>query len=99
MKTWHEESQAPPVVADYLRRSSRMQLDNFSREAQMRGITDECQHRSLPAPIFYEDDECSARGEQIAKRPQFKKLLEDVAAGRVQIVIVDSLDRCNRGIA
>ena len=98
MKTWHEESQTPPVVAGYVRRSSRMQLENFSREAQMRGIADECQHRSLPDPNFYEDDECSARGEQIARRPQFKKLLEDVAAGRVQIVMVHSLDRWSRNV-
>jgi site-specific DNA recombinase len=95
MSTWHEESQEP---AGYVRRSSRMQLENFSREAQMRGITEECQHRNLPAPRFYEDDECSARGEQIARRPQFKKLLEDVSAGRVQIVIVHSLDRWSRNV-
>jgi DNA invertase Pin-like site-specific DNA recombinase len=61
-------------------------------------MTDECQHRSLPAPIFYEDDESSARGEQIAKRPQFKKLLDDVAAGRIQIVMVHSLDRWSRNV-
>lgn len=98
MSMRHEDSQASPITAGYVRRSTRMQLDNFSREAQMRGMTDECQHRSLPAPIFYEDDESSARGEQIAKRPQFKKLLDDVAAGRVQIVMVHSLDRWSRNV-
>jgi site-specific DNA recombinase len=98
MNMWHEESQVPPVVAGYIRRSSRMQVDNFSREAQMRAIADECQRRSLPPVIFYEDDESSARGEQIAKRPQFKKLLEDVSAGRVQIVMVHSLDRWSRNV-
>ncbi len=63
---WHKESQEPPVGAVYIRRSSRMQQNNFSRETQMRAITKECQRRNLPPPILYEDDECSARGEQIA---------------------------------
>lgn len=98
MSMQHEDSQTPPVTAGYVRRSTRMQLDNFSREAQMRGMTDECQHRNIPAPIFYEDDERSARGEQIAKRPQFKKLLEDASAGRIQIVMVHSLDRWSRNV-
>ncbi len=60
---------ASTVVAGYVRRSSQMQKDNFSIDAQKRAISDGCAQRGLPAPIFYEDDERSARGEQIAKRP------------------------------
>jgi hypothetical protein len=60
------------VVAGYVRRSSEMQKDNYSIDAQKRAIKDGCRIRSLPEPIFYEDDERSARGEQIAKRPAFK---------------------------
>ena len=86
------------VVAGYVRRSSWMQKDNFSIDAQKRAITDECARRGLPAPVFYEDDERSARGEQIAKRPAFKKLLEDVEAGRVQMVMVHTLDRWSRNV-
>src|SRR5579871_5975524 len=70
------------VVGGYVRRSSVMQRDNYSIEAQKRAIIEECARRNLPPPVFYEDDEHSARGEQIAKRPAFKKLLEDVEAGR-----------------
>ena len=33
---------------------------------------------NLPDPVFYEDDERSARGEQIAQRPAFKKLLDNI---------------------
>lgn len=98
MNMWRDEPQVLLVVAGYIRRSSRMQLANFSREAQIRAIVEECHRRNLPAPIFYEDDECSARGEQIAKRPAFRKLLEDVAAGRIQIVMVHSLDRWSRNV-
>lgn len=98
MNMCREQPQVLLVVGGYIRRSSRMQLDNFSREAQIRAQVEECQRRNLPAPIFYEDDECSARGEQIAKRPAFRKLLEDVSAGRIQIVIVHSLDRWSRNV-
>jgi len=75
-----------------------MQADNFSLDAQKRAIADECARRGLPAPLFYEDDERSARGEQIAKRPKFKQLLEDVEAGRVQMIIVHTLDRWSRNV-
>ena len=37
------------VVAGYVRRSSWMQKDNFSIDAQKRAITDECARRGLPA--------------------------------------------------
>jgi DNA invertase Pin-like site-specific DNA recombinase len=86
------------IVAGYVRRSSEMQSDNYSRDAQIRGITQQCQSLGLPVPIIYEDDELSARGEQIANRPAFKRLLEDVEAGRVQMVIVHSLDRWSRNV-
>jgi hypothetical protein len=66
MNMWCEQSQEPPVVAVYMRCSSPMQLDNCSREAQIRAIVEECQRLNLPPPIFFiEDDECSARDEQI----------------------------------
>ena len=86
------------VVAGYVRRSSKMQADNFSIDAQRRAITEECIRRQLPAPVFYEDDERSARGEQIAKRPAFRKLLDEVEAGRVQVIMVHTLDRWSRNV-
>ncbi len=87
-----------PIVAGYVRRSSLMQKDNYSIEAQKRAIQDECARRGLPDPVFYEDDERSARSEQIAKRPAFRRLLEDVEAGFVQIVMVHTLDRWSRNV-
>ncbi len=94
-----DRDQSPKtVVGGYVRRSSVMQRDNYSIEAQKRAITDECIRRNLPPPVFYEDDERSARGEQIAKRPAFKRLLEDVEAGRVQVIIVHTLDRWSRNV-
>src|SRR5579885_2270650 len=86
------------VVAGYVRRSSEMQKDNYSIDAQKRAIRDAAKLRGLPEPIFYEDDERSARGEQIAKRPAFKRLLDDVQAGRVQVIMVHTLDRWSRNV-
>jgi len=48
--------------------------------------------------ILYEDDERSARGEQIAKRPGLQRLLEDVEAGRIQMVMVHTFDRWSRNV-
>ena len=98
MPPQHRSMQIQKIIAGYVRRSSEMQSDNYSRDAQIRGITQQCQSLGLPPPTIYEDDELSARGEQIAHRPAFKKLLEDVEAGRVQIVIVHSLDRWSRNV-
>ncbi len=85
------------MVGCYARRSSVMQADNFSMDAQKRAMAEECQRRGLPF-CSYEDDERSARGEQIAKRPAFRQLLEDVEAGRIQMVMVHSLDRWSRNV-
>jgi site-specific DNA recombinase len=87
------------LVAGYVRRSSEMQKDNYSIDAQKRAIREACKLRGLPEPIFFEDDERGARGEQIAKRPEFKKLLDYVQAnpGKV-IVFVHTLDRWSRNV-
>jgi hypothetical protein len=58
MNLRRDRSEVPiVVVAGYVRRSSRMQAENFSIDAHKRAITEKCVRRQLPAPIFYEDDE------------------------------------------
>lgn len=86
------------IIAGYVRRSSEMQKDNFSMDAQKRAVTDSLPGEKRALLVFYEDDERSARGEQIAKRPAFKQLLDDVQSGRVQMVVVHSLDRWSRNV-
>src|SRR5215469_2125379 len=90
---------ATVITVGYVRRSSEMQKDNYSLDAQKRGIRDAATFRNLPEPIFFEDDERSARGEQIANRPGFRQLLDFVQAnpGRV-IVFVHSFDRRSRNV-
>src|SRR5690242_491389 len=89
--------QTPLVVGCYARRSSIMQRDNFSIEAQNRAMSEACQRYGYSF-VLYEDDERSARGEQIAKRPALRRLLEDVEAGRVQMVMVHTFDRWSRNV-
>ncbi len=88
-----------PIVVGYVRRSSEMQKDNYSIDAQRRAIKDAAKLRGLPEPTFFEDDERSARGEQIANRPAFKKLIDYIQAnpGKV-IVFVHTLDRWSRNV-
>src|SRR6266852_9993240 len=87
------------ILVGYVRRSSEMQKDNYSIDAQKRAITEAAKIRGLPEPIFYEDDERSARGEQIAKRPDFKRLLDDVEANKGRMVVmVHTLDRWSRNV-
>jgi DNA invertase Pin-like site-specific DNA recombinase len=76
-----------------------MQKDNFSIDAQKRAITEAAKVRGLPEPVFYEDDERSARGEQIANRPNFKRLLDDVQTNKGRMVVmVHTLDRWSRNV-
>src|SRR6266481_2612271 len=85
------------IVVGYVRRSSEMQKDNYSIDAQKRAIREAARLRGLPEPTFFEDDERSARGEQIAKRPEFKRLLDDVEANKGRMVVmVHTLDRWSR---
>ncbi len=87
------------ITIGYVRRSSEMQKDNYSLDAQKRAIREAAKLRGLPEPTFFEDDERSARGEQIAHRPAFKRLLDYVQAnpGKV-IVFVHTLDRWSRNV-
>jgi site-specific DNA recombinase len=87
------------IVVGYVRRSSDMQKDNYSIDAQKRAIREAAKLRNLPEPTFFEDDEQSACGEQIAKRLGFKRLLDCVQAnpGKV-IVFVHTLDRWSRNV-
>ena len=61
-------------------------------------VSEQCTAIAYDAVALYEDDERNARGEQIAKRPACKKLLDDTQAGDVHIVIVHTLDRWSRNV-
>ena len=96
---FHHLDPATIIVIGYVRRSSEMQKDNYSIDAQKRAITDAARSRGLPDPIFKEDDERSARGEQIANRPAFKETLDFAQEHPGQVIIfVHSFDRWSRNV-
>ena len=95
----NDSDPSPTIVVGYVRRSSEMQKDNYSIDAQKRAIRDAAKLRSLPEPAFFEDDERSARGEQIAHRPDFKRLLDYIQANPGKVVVfVHTLDRWSRNV-
>ncbi len=86
------------VVAGYVRCSPGNGRSTYSLEAQKRAIRETAIMRGLPEPRFYTDQESSARGSQLLKRPAFKMLLDDIQAGHIQVVMVYSLDRWARNV-
>jgi len=75
-----------------VRRSSHMQGDNYSIDAQRRANLEECTRRCLLPAVFYGDDDCSTRrAGRLA--PPVKRLLEDVEARQRRVVFVRTLDR------
>jgi DNA invertase Pin-like site-specific DNA recombinase len=55
------------------------------------------QVKGWPVPTFYEDDGISGTKE-VQKRPGLSQLVEDIRAGKIQAVIIPSLDRLGRKV-
>ncbi len=85
-------------VGIYYRVSSEEQIDGYSLDAQRRALLDFCQPKGWRVVEEYADEGKSARGDDIAKRPAFKRMLEDAEAGRLDLVVVHKLDRFSRNI-
>src|SRR2546428_13628996 len=91
MNMQHKRSHHPSmVVAVYVRCSGQRQFDQYGIDAQKRALA------GFPTPVFYEENEQSARSEHMGKRPTFQRGLQDVEAGRGQVVMVYALDRWSR---
>src|SRR5215218_10319545 len=82
----------------YARVSSDEQLEGFSLDAQRRAVSEFCAARGWRVVEEYVDEGKSARGDDLAKRPAFKRLMDDAAAGRLDVVVVHKLDRFARNI-
>lgn len=81
-------------VVGYVRVSTDEQAkDGNSIEEQKERITDECKRKGWGQPIFYVDDGYSGKD---MKRPQIRRLLEDLKKGMYAIVITTKLDRLSR---
>jgi len=80
----------------YLRVSSASQVDGHSLDAQERLFYELCKNRDWEAVMVYREEGKSAHVDAIARRPAFKKLLDDATKGQFDVVVVHSLDRWAR---
>ena len=85
-------------AALYARVSSEEQVEGFSLDAQNRGNMDFCKAKGWTVVEEYVDQGKSARGDDLAKRPAFQKMMNDVSSGRLDVVVVHKLDRFARNI-
>jgi site-specific DNA recombinase len=82
----------------YYRVSTEEQVEGFSLDAQRRALIDFCAARDWTVADEYADEGKSARGGNIAERPQFKRMMEDAEAGVLDVVVVHKLDRFSRNM-
>ena len=79
----------------YVRVSTEEQAEGYSLGAQERAAGAFCQAHGWRAVVYAEEGK-SARTDDAAKRPTFRRLLEDAEAGRIDVVVVHKLDRFAR---
>ncbi|MDD5287522.1 MAG: recombinase family protein [Dehalococcoidales bacterium] len=83
-------------AAAYIRVSSLSQVEGHSLDAQERLFRELCKNRGWEVIRVYREEGKSAHVDAIARRPVFRKLLDDSAKGEFDIVVVHSLDRWAR---
>jgi site-specific DNA recombinase len=81
-------------VAGYLRVSTEMQVERESLQNQEQALTAYCQTNDHSLHL-YRDEGVSAKD---IEQPQLQRLLRDVRAGRVTMVLVTKLDRISRSL-
>src|SRR5688572_14510927 len=88
---------AAPLAAVYVRVSSKEQVEGYSLDAQRRACRDLCASRGYAVvPTDYADEGVSAHTDNLAKRPEFSRMLADAEAGRFSIIVVHKMDRFAR---
>ncbi|HEX2174211.1 MAG TPA: recombinase family protein, partial [Dehalococcoidia bacterium] len=83
-------------AAAYIRVSSEEQLDGHSLDAQRRAIKEACVERGWEIVAWYADEGVSAHTDDIAKRPEFHRMVEDAQRRQFDAVVVHKLDRFAR---
>lgn len=83
-----------PITAAYARYSSDRQRA-ASIPDQLRGTRARCASEGWPEPIVYADEKIS--GGRI-DRPEYQRLMADVDAGRLDILLVDEFTRLGRDL-
>lgn len=86
-------------TAAIIRVSDESQVDGHSLEAQRLGIERWCQQRGYVLLKEYKEAGVSAHTDEIEKRPELLRLLEDAEHGDFDIVVVHTLDRLARKLS
>ena len=85
-------------AALYARVSSEEQAEGYSLDAQIRACRKYAEEHSWTMLWEYVEEGRSARTDDINKRPQFKKMMEDATNHVFDVVIVHKLDRFSRNL-
>lgn len=85
-------------AAIYARVSSEDQIEGYSLAAQLRACREHAQAKGWQITGEYVDEGKSAKGADIRKRPEFARLMADVDAQRIDVLIVHKLDRFTRNL-
>lgn len=89
-------TERPFVVAGYLRVSTDEQAESgLGLGAQQEKVKAMCIVKGWDAPAFYIDKGVTGKID-LSQRPEGARLLEDIAAGKIDAVIVAALDRIGR---
>src|SRR5436190_18451226 len=84
------------LAATYVRVSSKEQVEGYSLDAQRRACQDFCASRGYTVVASYADEGVSAHTDNLAKRPDFARLLADAESGRFNVIVVHKMDRFAR---
>jgi site-specific DNA recombinase len=85
-------------AAIYSRVSREEQVQGYSLDAQTRACREYAATRGWMVMAEYREEGRSARTDVIARRPEFRRLLDDVRAGLVDVVLVHKVDRFARNV-
>src|SRR5215210_3242433 len=85
-----------PHAAVYVRVSSKEQVEGYGLDAQRRACRDFCATRNYAVVADYADEGVSAHTDNLAKRPDFARMLADADAGRFGVIVVHKMDRFAR---
>ena len=85
-------------VVGYIRVSTLDQVENYSLDAQKSAIETLCEHERWELVEIYAEEGKSARSDSLSKRPEFKRMLEDAALDKFDLVVTHTLDRLSRNV-
>ena len=85
-------------VVGYFRVSDEEQVEGFSLDAQRRAFYEFCAQKGWEVVGSYDEEGHSAWLESSAKRPVFRRLLDDAQSDKFDVVATHTLDRFSRNL-